>query len=92
VTVEVNVGTSPGLFTPWGTVHANEYVPAKPGVAVIVAAVPSQTVDELTVTGHCACKVIKAPNTIIKMVMNFFTFGLFSVQKFSQVCSSQQIL
>jgi hypothetical protein len=70
------------LITPAGTVHAYEYVPAKPGVAVIVAAVPSQTVDELTVTGHCACNFIKAVNNIIKMLISFFISGNFQFRSF----------
>jgi hypothetical protein len=48
--VEVNEATFPGFVAPEGTVHAYEYGPAIPGVAVIVAAVPAQTVGEFTVT------------------------------------------
>jgi molybdopterin-binding protein len=74
----VNDATLPGLVTPAGTVHANEYVPLSPGVAVIVAAVPSQTVDELTVTVHgCAYNFITASIIIIAILISFFIFDNF---------------
>lgn len=43
------LATFPGAVAPAGTVHAYEYIPATPGVAVTVAEAPAQTVGLFTV-------------------------------------------
>jgi hypothetical protein len=47
--VAENEATSPGSVAPAGTVQTCEYVPADPGVAVIVADDPAHITGELTV-------------------------------------------